>query len=166
MLRTTHRKASVALPCGGSGRDRRRLRASLFRAHGAPENGLDLVKESRVAHGAAIHAGKLEILGLRAPKGLAEKVAKGGRPGEPRPHIDKFVVPAGQMRRDAAVRPVLRPLDQPCADGVEGESAKGVDQMIFVHRATGETPLEQMPGHPGAGVEKRRVAPVRLAHGP
>lgn len=37
------------------------------------------------------------------------------------------------------------------------------DKMRLVHRDGVETPLEQMAGRARAGVEERRVAPMRLA---
>ena len=93
---------------------------------------------------------------------IVEKILEMRHAVEQRADVDQSVAPPREMRGRARMRPLRGARDQAGANRVQREIARRRDQMILIHRARGEAPLEQMAGDARAGVEIRGVAPMRL----
>ena len=67
------------------------------------------------------------------------------------------------MGGNARPAPVFRPFDKPRPHRVHRQVARRRHQVLLVHRDRAEPRLKQVAGHPEACIDRRRVAPMRLA---
>ena len=134
------------------GRGSRPVAAARRLRNAAEPSGRPIVSAARSADSASADAS----VSMRSakPAGATLKKRRDGH---------EAVVAPRQMRANARPAPVFRPFDKPRPHRVHRQVARRRHQVLLVHRDRAEPRLEQMAGHPEAGVDRRRVAPMRLA---